>query len=97
MSEDLRKLITEQTDTIGLIKCVFVNYKKLPKANFALPRTRARLADLKTLWKEARHFHGRITLGATSEDRKKLSYFLQNEFLVPRMLTTKLRTSFRKQ
>jgi hypothetical protein len=51
MVKDLRKLITEQTNTVGLIKRVIINYKKLPKASVTLQRTRARLSDLQ-LWKE---------------------------------------------
>ncbi|KAH0951291.1 hypothetical protein HN011_001661, partial [Eciton burchellii] len=34
-----------------------------------------------TLWKKARYLHGSITLATTAEDRKKLFYFLQDEFL----------------
>jgi len=82
MAEDLRNFLVNQTTTMNLIKRVLINYKKLPKVNVMLQKTRARLSDLKTLWKEARHLHGRITLAATAEDKKKLSYFLQDEFFV---------------
>jgi len=44
-------------------------------------KPRLRLVDLKTLWKEVYLLDSRITLAATAEDRKKLSYFLQDEFL----------------
>jgi hypothetical protein len=37
--------------------------------------------DLRILWKEAQRLHGRITLAATVDYRKKLPYFLQDEFL----------------
>jgi hypothetical protein len=47
MAEDLCKLIMEQTNAIGQIKRVIINYKKLSKTSVTLPRTRA-LADLKT-------------------------------------------------
>ncbi|KAH0944748.1 hypothetical protein HN011_007918, partial [Eciton burchellii] len=52
MAQDLRKLITDQANAIGDIKRVIINYKKLSKANVMLPKTRSRLADLQTLWKE---------------------------------------------
>jgi len=76
MAEDLRKL-TDQTNAIGHIKHVIINYKKLSKTIVMLPKTRSRLADLQTLWKEVRHLHNGITFAATAEDRKKLFYFLQ--------------------
>ncbi|KAH0945869.1 hypothetical protein HN011_011943 [Eciton burchellii] len=79
MSEELHKLIAEQTATFGLIKSVIINDKKLPKASVTLQRTRAHLSDLQTLWK-ARLFDSRITFAATIEDRKKLSYFQHDEF-----------------
>jgi hypothetical protein len=75
----------DQNTTINLIKRVIINYKKLPKVSVTLPKTRVRLSDLKTFW-ESQHLHGRITL---VEDKKKLSYFLQDDFLpssLPRML-----------
>jgi hypothetical protein len=46
MDEDLHKVISAQANVIGRIKRVIVNYKKLPKANVTLTKTRTRLADL---------------------------------------------------
>ncbi|KAH0946242.1 hypothetical protein HN011_005507 [Eciton burchellii] len=44
-------------------------------------KTRPRLSGLKKLWEKAHYLHVRITLAVTTEDKKKLSYFLQDEFL----------------
>jgi benzoyl-CoA reductase/2-hydroxyglutaryl-CoA dehydratase subunit BcrC/BadD/HgdB len=77
--------------------CVIINYKKLPKASVTkLQKTRSRLADLEELWKEIRHLHGRITLAITTEDRKKLFYFIQDEFLAAKD-TYNEAADFRKQ
>jgi hypothetical protein len=97
MTEDPRKLITEQTNTIGLIKRIIINYKKLPKAT--LPRTRARLSDLKTLWKKAQHngIHNGI-MGSLLRQRLRTgrSYVTSNKTTssLPRMPTTTLRINF---
>jgi hypothetical protein len=83
MSEDLRNFLVDQAITISLIKRVIINYKKFPKTSVTFKRTRAHLSDLKTLWlgfDKAQYFHSRIILAATAEDRKKLFYFLQDEF-----------------
>jgi len=63
------------------IKRILINYKKLAKANITLVKTKSRLAELQALWKEVRYRHNDITFVATAEDRKKLHYFLQDEFL----------------
>jgi hypothetical protein len=58
------------------------NYKKLPKANATLTKTRTRLADLIKCWEKVQQLHDKITIAATAKDWKELSYFLQDEFLV---------------
>jgi len=65
------------------IKRIIPNSKKLSKANIMLweSRTRARLSDLQKLWEKAHRLHSRISRAATTEERKKLPYFLQDEFL----------------
>lgn len=80
MSDDLRLLLTEQTTTINLIKRVIINYKKLPKANITLSKTKGRLEDLKTHWEKAQRLHCRISHLATADDCNTLSYFLHEEF-----------------
>jgi hypothetical protein len=80
MAGDLHIFITAQTNAIGRIKRVIVNYKKLSKANVMLTKTRT-LADLEKCWEKVQQLHDKITVAATAEDRKKLSYFLQDEFL----------------
>jgi len=79
MDEDLHKVISAQANVIGRIKRVIVNYKKLPKANVTLTKTRTRLADLEKCWEK--QLHDSITFAATDEDRNELSYILQREFL----------------
>jgi len=86
MAEDPRKFISEQATIIAMIKRVIINFKKLPKASVILQKTRSPLDDLKTHWKEVYFLNSRITLAATDENKKKLSYFLQDEFLAAEML-----------
>jgi hypothetical protein len=81
MSEDVRKLIAKQTAILGLIRCINTNYKNLPKASVTLRKTMEHLSDLETVWEKAQLLDSRITFAATAEDRKKQSYFQQDEFL----------------
>jgi len=80
MTDSLRKLILEQTNATIDIKRILINYKKLSKANICLAKTKSRLAELQALWKEVRYRHNDITFVATADDRKKLSYFTQEEY-----------------
>jgi len=80
MAEDLRDFLEKQGIAIDAIKRVIINYKKLSKANVTLTKTKSRLADLK-YWEKLQCLHARIRRAATAEDRKKLPYFLQDEFL----------------
>ncbi|KAH0947134.1 hypothetical protein HN011_005606 [Eciton burchellii] len=80
MADDLHGFLEEQNTTIHAIKRIIPNYKKLSKVNITLPRTKARLADLQKLWEKAHRLH-RISRAATTEETKKLPYFLQDEFL----------------
>jgi sirohydrochlorin ferrochelatase len=81
MAEDLRNFLMDQNTTMIAIKRTITNYKKLPKVNVTLSKTRSCLSDLRKLWEKAHHLHTRISLATLTEERKKLSYFLQNEFL----------------
>jgi DNA-binding transcriptional MerR regulator len=81
MAEDLCDFLQKQGISIDAIKRVIINYKKLSKANVTLTKTRSRLADLQKYWEKLQSFHARIRRAATAEDRKKLPYFLQDEFL----------------
>jgi hypothetical protein len=83
MSKDLRKFLTEQITTNGLIKRVIINYKRFTKPSITLQKTKGCLSNLKIFWKKTQLVHSMvsITLAVTAEDRKKLSYFLQDEFL----------------
>jgi len=79
MTDNLRKLILEQTNATIDIKRILINYKKLSKANISLAKTKLRLAKLQALWKEVRYRHNDIFV-ATADDRKKLSYFTQEKY-----------------
>jgi len=46
-----------------------------------LARMRACLSDLQKLWEKAHRLHSKISRAATTEEKKKLSYFVQDEFL----------------
>ncbi|KAH0945983.1 hypothetical protein HN011_007501, partial [Eciton burchellii] len=46
-----------------------------------LTKTRTRLADLEKCWEKVQRLHDKIIVAMAAEDRKKLFYFLQNEFL----------------
>jgi hypothetical protein len=79
MAEDLRKLFTDQTNAIGDSKRVIINYKKLSKASVTLPKIRSHLANLQTLSKKVRRLHNDITFAATTEDRRKLLHFVEED------------------
>jgi len=76
----LHKLILEEANATIDIKKILINYKKLSKANISLAKTKSHLAELQALWKEVRYRHNDITFVATAEDRKKLSYFTQEDY-----------------
>ncbi|KAH0944380.1 hypothetical protein HN011_011445 [Eciton burchellii] len=81
MAEDLNSFLENQNIVINVIKRLIINYKKLPKANVILTKMRSRLADLQKHWEKVQSLHAKINLAATAEDRKKLPYFLQDDFL----------------
>jgi hypothetical protein len=81
MIDDLQDLLEEQNTTVYAIKRIIPNYKKLSKANITLIRTRARLSDLQKLWEKAHRLHSKISRVATTEEKKRLPYFVQDEFL----------------
>jgi hypothetical protein len=82
MADDLHDFLEEQNTTIHAIKRIIPNYKKLSKVNITLSRTRSRLFDLQKLWEKAyRLVNSRISRAASTKERKKLLYFLQDEFL----------------
>jgi len=69
----------DQTTTIDQIKRVIINYKKLLKANVILQKMRS-LADLQMLEGDSRSSMVGLLLRQRMR-KKKLSYFLQDEFL----------------
>jgi hypothetical protein len=42
---------------------------------------RSRLSGLQKLWEKAHHLHSKISCSATTKEKNKLSYFVQDEFL----------------
>jgi hypothetical protein len=81
MADDLQDFLEKQGVIIDTLKCVIINFKKLPKTNVTLTKMRTRLADLQKYWEKILDLHAKISRAAKAEDRKKLHYFLQNEFL----------------
>ncbi|KAH0945581.1 hypothetical protein HN011_004124 [Eciton burchellii] len=82
MADDLDDLLEKQATVIDTLKRVLINYKKLPKVNVTLIKTRSRLVDLQKYWEKVQDLHAKIRRASKAEDRKKLPYFLQDEFLV---------------
>jgi hypothetical protein len=80
MTDSLRNLILEETNTTSDIKRILINYRKLAKVNITLAKTKSRLTELQALWKEVRYRHNDITFVATAEYRKTLPYFTQEEY-----------------
>jgi len=82
MSDDLYKLLMAQTNAVHRIRRIILNYKNLLKANVTLTKTKTHVTDLQKCWKEIQQLHKKITVAATPQDRKELSYFLKADFLV---------------
>ncbi|XP_029172980.1 uncharacterized protein LOC114941946 [Nylanderia fulva] len=78
---ELRNLLISQVEIIDSIKRVFVNFKKLAKANVTLAKTQGRLATLETLWTSCRGLHVKLLQVTTLEVQKTVSYFLNGDFL----------------
>jgi len=57
-----------------------INYKKLPKANVNYVTTKKQLDTLNAQWEKAQTLHSTIDYEATEEDRKTLSYFIQDHY-----------------
>jgi hypothetical protein len=81
MADDLQDYLEKQGIIITTLKRIIINFKKLPKANITLTKTRTRLADLQKYWEKILDLHAKISRATKAEDRKKLPYFLQDEFL----------------
>ncbi|KMQ86488.1 hypothetical protein RF55_14513 [Lasius niger] len=81
MSTDLRNLLIEQSITTTSIGRVLINFKKLPKANLTLSKTRGRLSNLEALWTRCQDLHVKILQTATAEEQRSASYFLEEDFL----------------
>jgi len=79
MADDLYDFLEEQNITIQAIKRTIPNYKKL--SDITLARMRSRLSGLHKLWEKAHRLHSKISCSATTEEKNKLSYFVQDEFL----------------
>jgi len=81
MADDLQDFLEKQGVIIDTLKRVLINFKKLPKTNVTLTTARTRLANLQKYWEKILDLHAKINRAAKAEDRKKLPYFLQDEFL----------------
>jgi hypothetical protein len=68
MAEDLSSFLENQNIIINVIKRLITNYKKLPKANVTLIKTRAHLTDLQKHWEKVQSLDAKINLAATAED-----------------------------
>src|SRR5580765_8515731 len=80
MPQELRNLLIEQSNSIASIKRVLINFKKLPKANITLSKTKGRLSNLETLWATCQALHVKILQSTTPEEQASTSYFLEEEF-----------------
>ncbi|XP_024875075.1 uncharacterized protein LOC112456632 [Temnothorax curvispinosus] len=80
MSRDLTNLLIAQGEAIATLKRSLINFKKLPKAQVTLLKTKGRLTNLEGLWKEVQALHVQILQTATAEE-KSTPYFQQEEFL----------------
>jgi hypothetical protein len=74
MADDLQDFLEKQSVIIDTLKRVLINFKKLPKTNVTLTKTRTHLADLQKYWKIL-DLHAKISRAAKAEDRKKLPSF----------------------
>lgn len=80
MPDKVDSAIAEQIIAIDLLQKILINYKKLPKANVNLPRTRGRKEQLDTLWNDCRRLHARIVVLVNPEDKDSKQYFVKDEF-----------------
>ncbi|XP_071632826.1 uncharacterized protein [Temnothorax longispinosus] len=80
MSLDLKNLLIAQGDVIATLKRSLINFKKLPKAQVTLPKTKGRLTNLEGLWENVRALHVQLLQTATPEE-KSTPYFQQDDLL----------------
>jgi len=80
MSADLKGLLLTQYYIFDWIAKFIVNYKKLSKTHVTYDHTKKRLDDLKKQWAEARRLRIDIDIEATEENRRTISYFVQDHF-----------------
>jgi len=79
MSVDMERRIFAQRLVFDWITNVVINYEKLPKANVNYVTTKKQLEEtLNAQWEKAQTLHSTIDCEATEEDRKTLSYFIQD-------------------
>ncbi|XP_024888361.1 uncharacterized protein LOC112465164 [Temnothorax curvispinosus] len=81
MSQDLTNLLIAQGEAITTLKRSLINFKKLPKAQVSLPKTKERLTNLEGLWKKVQALHVQILQTATAEETKSTPHFQQDKFL----------------
>ncbi|XP_024886699.1 uncharacterized protein LOC112464122 [Temnothorax curvispinosus] len=81
MSLDLKNLLIAQGDAIATLKRSLINFKKLPKAQVTLPKTKGRLTNLEGLWENVRALHVQLLQTATPEEKKSTPYFQQDDLL----------------
>jgi len=80
MSAHLKQLLRTQQYIFDWISKVIINYKKLAKENITYIHTKKRQDDLEREWAEARRLKVQIDMEATEDNRKTISYFVQDHF-----------------
>jgi len=80
MSVDMERRIFAQHLVFDWITKVVINYKKLANANVNYVTTKKQLDTLDAQWEKAQTLHSTIDYEATEEDRKTLSYFIQDHY-----------------
>ncbi|XP_071577598.1 uncharacterized protein [Temnothorax nylanderi] len=81
MSSDLENLLIAQGNAIDQLRRSLINFKKLPKAQVTLPKTKGRLTNLEGLWEKVQALHVQLLQTATAEEKKSTHYFKDEEFL----------------
>jgi len=80
MSTQLKQLLRTQHYLFDWIAKVIINYKKLSKENITYIHKKKRQDDLEKKWEEANRLRVEIDMEATEENRKTISYFVQDHF-----------------
>ncbi|XP_071572655.1 uncharacterized protein [Temnothorax nylanderi] len=81
MSSDLENLLVAQGNAMDQLRRSLINFRKLPKAQITLPKTKGRLTNLESLWEKVQALHVQLLQTATAEEKKSTLYFKEEEFL----------------